>query len=371
MKLTPTGRLFLALAAAFYFAALTSQSSLLLLLSGVTLGCLIVNFFVARRAVKHLIIQAPTTTHLTEGEKISQPWLVTNPKKSAANFIQAESPAGILFRAAVIHGKAPANIVPDLIFKKRGIFTLSQFSLASLAPFGLIKSIRRIQLPGEVIVAPAIYHTRAPHAAGYDVMLGGKFKGQRPAASGTYFAGVRPFQDGDSLRQVHWKSSAKGQGLMVKTFEEELSGRVAFILDNGQPNAEKILDDAARAAGSAMFAALNEGHHVEAIDLARMELLLAPPFVDGAEILEFLARLPFVPTDSPNQIIPTLEQISKRSAISLVATAFTPAIADAIEHLQSHHRHVSLYLPAGSKRPSHLAGIPIFIYSEQEIIECP
>src|SRR6185437_15120944 len=103
-------------------------------------------------------------------------------------------------------------------------------------------------------------------------------------------------------------------------------------------------------------------------DLDRLDLLLVPPFADGMEILEFLARLPFAPAQTETDRLATaMDRVSKRSAVCLVATAFTPAIADAIEHLQNHHRHVSLYLPAGSKRPSHLPSIPIFIYAEKEI----
>ena len=103
-RLTTTGRLFLAMAIAFYFSALTSQSSLLLLLAGVTLGCLIINFFIARSSVKNLTINVPPVTHLCEGERLTQPWQIANAGKRPAGFIQAESPAGILFRTVAVPG---------------------------------------------------------------------------------------------------------------------------------------------------------------------------------------------------------------------------------------------------------------------------
>jgi uncharacterized protein (DUF58 family) len=183
---------------------------------------------------------------------------------------------------------------------------------------------------------------------------------------------VRPFQDGDSLKQVHWKSSAKGLGLMVKTFEEELSGRVSFILDNGQPGQAQTLDDCARAAGSLMFAAHEAGEHVEMIDLSRLEPVVVPPFADGREIFEALARLPFT-DDKPPAGKPgtALKHLSQRSAVCFVLTEFNSAIGPAIDHLLNQRRHVSIYLPAGSRRPGELPGVPVFAYSGKEIIDWP
>jgi uncharacterized protein (DUF58 family) len=369
LRLTWTGWLFLGVALVFYFAALTSQSSLLLLLTGVTLGCLAVNAVSAWRAVRSVEIHAPPSVLLCEGERLSQPWCVANGSKRGAGLLQAESTAGVLFRLRLLPAGSRADLVPDLVFGQRGVFTYAQFNLASLTPFGLVKAVRRCRLPGEVVVAPAVYSTEPPYAAGYDLTLGGKLKGHRPATSGAYFAGVRPFQDGDSLRQIHWKSSAKGQGLMVKTFEEELSGRVSFVVDSAQPGQARVFDDCARAAGSLMFAALEAGHHVEATNLHRLELLLVPPFADGREILDWLARLSLVPGNAAARPGTALELFSKRSAVCFVLTQMTPAIVSAIEHLQEHHRHISLYLPKASGLPGRLPQVPVFAYSEKEIVE--
>ena len=367
IRLTGTGGLFLAMAVVLYFSAFTSLSSLLLLLAGVVLGCLLVNLVVAWNTVRNVEIHAPPSVQICEGERLSQPWRITNHGKRAASFIQAESQAKVIFRLGALAGGAQANVVPDLVFTQRGVFPFNHFSLASIAPFGLIKAARRCQLPGEVVIGPAIYHTAIPRAAGYDVTLGGKFKGHRPTTSGTYFAGVRPFQDGDPLKQIHWKSSAKGLGLMVKTFEEELSGRISFILDNGRADRPEILDDCARAAGSLMFAALEAGHHVELIDLEGLQPLLVPPFADGGEILDALARLPLAASLSAPAPDAALDLVSKRGAICFVLTACTPAIASSIDYLLDHHRQVSLYLPAGGPPLPGPVGVPVFTYSDHAI----
>jgi uncharacterized protein (DUF58 family) len=262
---------------------------------------------------------------------------------------------------------ADARVRPELVFERRGVFNYDRFGLVSIAPFGLVKAARRCQLRGEVVVGPAIYPAALPAAAGYDVTLGGKFKGRRAANSGADFAGVRPFQDGDSLKQIHWKSSAKGLGLMVKTFEEELSGRVSFILDNGRAGRARILDDCVRAAGSLMLAALDAGHHVELIDLERLEPLLVPPSADGGGILEALARLPLASGGSARPLEAAVELVSGRSAVCFVLTELRPDLESALERLLDRHRRVSVYLPAEERRAARSFGAPVFAYSGRRI----
>ncbi len=45
------------------------------------------------------------------------------------------------------------------------------------------------------------------------------------------FAGVRPYERGDSLRHIAWKLSARGQGLLVKEFEKVVSCDVNIVLN--------------------------------------------------------------------------------------------------------------------------------------------
>jgi uncharacterized protein (DUF58 family) len=347
IRLTKTGVLFLGVLALFYFASLTSQSGLLLLPIGILLACYLINFSGAIRSLRQLEVHPPPSIHVQEGERVSQPWRITNRGHQPSGLIEAESKAGSLFRLATIGGKDTANLVPELTYQRRGVYEYGKIRLTSIFPFGLIKTARRMELPGEVVVCPAVYETHAPHASGYDVMVGGKLKGNRRTTSGSHFAGVRPHQPGDPLKHIHWKSSSKGQGLMVKTFDEELSGRISIVMDTGRAGAEDTLDDCVRAAGSLIFAALDAGHHVEWIDLARMELMLIPPFADGHEILDTLARVKAdKPTLTEEKLSQALGNISHKSAISLVLTDFTPAVWPALEQLLTHHRNVSLYMPS-------------------------
>lgn len=367
-RLTPTGWLFLGIVALLYAASITSQSGLLLVPAGVILGCLVVNLFSAWRALHRLAVTAPPTAHVVEGQRLTQPWHVRNAGRSAAAFITAQSAAGRLFKLPQLAPGMEINVVPELQFHRRGVFAHDRLGLVSTFPFGLVKVSRRLALAGEVVVHPAVYPVTTPRAAGFDVMVGGKFRGHRQTAAGDHFSGVRPHQAGDSLRQIHWASSAKGQGLMVKTFDEELSGRVAVVLDCGSSGDAKVFDDAVRAAGSLVFAALDAGHHVEWLDLATMEPDLIPPFQDGQVILDRLARLAAEAKSlEPDRLRGALERLSAKCAVHLVLTQANPAASAAVMDLRRRGRSVSVYLPVGAT--ADFGDAPVWQYREHNLAE--
>jgi uncharacterized protein (DUF58 family) len=202
-------------------------------------------------------------------------------------------------------------------------------------------------------------------------MVGGKHRGTRRTTSGTHFAGVRPLQAGDPLKQIHWKSSSKGLGLMVKTYDEELSGRVAVIIDCGHSGDEKVLDDCVRAAGSLMFAALDEGHHVEWIELSTLESHLVPPFDDGHEILDALARVEMkTGCLTETALTQAIAKVSHKSAICLVLTELNADVQKVAHDLRARNRIVSVYVPAALAAAGHresLGDAAIFEYGERLI----
>ncbi len=371
LAFTPIGFLFLAVSVSLYFSALTSQSGLLLLIIGILGGCYVVNLSAARRAVRHLEILPPASAHLAEGERLSQPWKITNASPGGAvGFIRVDSPAGGLFQIRSLSAGGSISRTPNLTFQRRGVYRHGEITITSLYPFGLVQAARRLPLSGEIIVHPALYETASPLATGYDQMVGGKHKGHRHATSGAGFAGVRPWQPGDPLKQIHWKSSSKGLGLMVKTFDEELSGRVAVIADCGASGDPDTLDDCLRAAGSLIFAALDAGHHVEWLDLGRVEAQIIPPFADGHEILDTLARIE-LDKDSlaPGRLNRALDLVSHKSAICLVLTQINAETTSRIAKMITQRRRVSLYLPAHATGVVAVAGAIVFRYSAQDIVE--
>lgn len=362
-RITPVGWLMLGLVLLLYCASITSQSGLLLVPAGILVGCLAVNVALAARALGRLEVTAPACSHVVEGQRLGQPWHVRNAGRSPIAMVTAHSAAGELFKLPHLAPGTETGLVPELQFHRRGVFAHDQLRLATAFPFGLVRVARRLALAGEVVVQPAVYPVATPRAAGFDVMVGGKFRGHRQTGAGDHFSGVRPQQPGDSLRQIHWASSAKGLGLMVKVFDEELSGRVAVVLDCGSSGDAAAFDVAVRAAGSLVFAALDAGHHVEWLDLASLEPDLIPPFADGHAILDRLARLPADPASlAPERLRDALARLSRKCAVHLVLTQVTASAQAAVAELIASSRSVTVYLPADGAAKADFAGAPVWAF---------
>lgn len=368
MRVTATGLLLAGIAVALYLASLTSQSAFLLLPVGIIGGCLFMNIFGARRSVRQVQVEPPSSTSIAEGQSLSQPWRVENTSKREVGQLTIESHGESLLQIGGIQRKAKVNIVPSRQFLRRGVYRFNQLELVSTFPFGLVKCARQVVAKGEVIVYPAIYPAPCPKAAGFDAVVGGKFHGQRRSAAGTHFAGLRPFHSGDALKQIHWKSSSKGRGLMVKTFEEELSGRVAIITDAVGIADSAALDDCLRAAGSLMFAALDAGHHVEWVNLATQMPELFPPFTDGQEILDMLARVELLEGQlEGNRLHEAVGHVSRKGALSFVLAQVNPSVEAALEQLAAQGRNVTVYLPEGMIE--NIGGaVKVVHYTAQEVL---
>ncbi len=368
--LTTQGKIMLWLCVLLYGASLTSQSGLLLLPIGLIGGCFLVNYFAAGRSVARLELIAPIHAHAAEGERLEQPWQVNNSGSRKSGFVIGESALGPLFRIVSVGARATVAVIPNLAVRQRGVYPHSEIRLSSTYPFGLIKAQQKVRIPGEVVVHPKLYDAASPRAAGLDPVVGGKHSGNRRSTDGSSFVGVRPMRPGDPFKHIHWKSSSKGQGLMVKLFQEELSGRIGFIIDCTAGPTTDALDNRLRAAGSLMFAALDEGHHIEWVDLENGKAELFPPFSDGQEILDRLARM----TPDPQildhaRMARAVDCLSRKSAVCLVVESLSDAVHQTVRQLEKSSRPVTIYLPITQARSAEIVGCSVMFYSPTEIVE--
>jgi uncharacterized protein (DUF58 family) len=333
----------------FYVASVTSQSGLLLLFIGLIGGCFAVNFTFGRRNAQSVKISAPKGVFLVEGSKASQPWRIENTSKKHLENIQIIHDGGVLFRVPLVAVGDSLSLVPDLVYPRRGVFPNTEVTISSIAPYGLLQTARHLVIDGEITVYPRIYETDSPAGKGVDLISGGRFRGGRRVSSGTHFAGVRGWQTGDSIKQVHWGTTARRGELMVKDFEEELGGRVSLILDAASGD-EVEVDNAVRAAGSIGAATLQEGHQIEFTELGNEERLRLPPFSDERELLERLARY----TPSRAEIEFGIDNLWRKSSIALVGTEFRHSWKAIFDQGRRQNRRIYLYLPAEQRVPAEI-----------------
>jgi uncharacterized protein (DUF58 family) len=330
------------------FASITSQSGLLIWVVGLIAGCLIVNALGAIRSLGRVELRVPNRIYVEEGSAPREPWQLINDGKRRAKLITVETPMHVWLAASEVPAGKTVAVAPRDRFQKRGVYALASARLISLYPFGLVKAVRSTGSDAEVLVFPKFYEAEVPAVRGLDPMLGGRHTGPGRIASGEKFAGVRPMQSSDSYKQIHWKSSAKGTGLMVKSFEEELAGRAALLVfcQKASPYSEACI----RAAGSIAHAGIEAGHQIEFQNLNDGRRVRVQPFGDTSRLLEELARYdPSAGVLNRERIAAAMAQIPKRSAIHFVLTGLDAAVEAEINKLLNAQKLVVLHLPPGMR----------------------
>lgn len=98
--------------------------------------------------------------------------------------------------------------------ERRGRVPLDRYVVATRHPLGLFRAWAVVHTPHDAIAWPApASGGRTP--PGVQTDTGGA---QDHALGDHDFAGLRPFQVGDSLRRIAWKAYARGQGLHTKQY---------------------------------------------------------------------------------------------------------------------------------------------------------
>ncbi len=366
---TKKGIVFLCLCGLLYLSATQSQSGLLFLVLGIIFGAFVLNLFMSFLLTHKVRVDMDEVIKATEGCPIPSPLKITNFSKFSLGLIEITSQHGMLMKIYSLPPKTDSHVMPEIIFPRRGIYPLRKLFLKSTYPFGLVRTTMKLSGEGEAVVFPDVFKCLPGQAAGFEPMVGGSCQDRHSSPSGFDFSGVRPMQSGDSFRHIHWKSSAKGAGMMIKEFSEELSGRLTIILDNRLSAGMELCDIAARAAGSLAFASLDAGHHVEIADPSRDETLLVPPFSTGDALLEFIARTePSPDFRLVDKVKNILEKISSRSSVIIVAVK-PEGLNEAIEYLLSQNRKVSLYVPETMKEDALPSNIKVHKYARNNIYQ--
>ena len=155
------------------------------------------------------------------------------------------------------HGAAASGEI-SLGRPPRGRFRISDAVLELGDPLGLESVALPLELPAAVVVQPRLVELQTLFSdAGRLGSDGRRLLLRRHA--GFDFHSVRGYEQGESLRRVHWPTTARRGQLMVKELEEAPHDTVAVLLDCDSAGAagtppDSSFDAAVRAAGSVLRA---------------------------------------------------------------------------------------------------------------------
>jgi uncharacterized protein (DUF58 family) len=137
---------------------------------------------------------------------------------------------------------------------RRGDRAAHRITVRSTGPLGLAARQRSFTVPGRLrTLHPFPSRKHLPSRLAVLRQLDGR-AALRTRGQGTEFDSLRDYVDGDDVRSIDWRATARRQHLVVRTWQPEQHRRIVIVVDTSRTSAGRV-DDAPRL-DAAMDAAL-------------------------------------------------------------------------------------------------------------------
>jgi uncharacterized protein (DUF58 family) len=227
----------------------------------------------------------------------------------------------------------------------RGRYAFEEVRAELADPFGLERAIVPLPAPGALLVYPRLVRLdRLFSESGARSHDGRRLLLRRH--TGFEVHGVREYEQGESLRRVHWRSTARRGQLMVKELEDAPRDEIAVLLDaDARAVVGESFEVQVRAAGSIVEAYVRRGRRaVLVVNSERREVQqVHSPAADWRRALEMLAAVEPTGTMPAARLLAEEDGPAARALELAVVTArIEPALIDRLVQRALSRRKVSL-----------------------------
>jgi uncharacterized protein (DUF58 family) len=250
----------------------------------------------------------------------------------------------------------------------RGRYAFANVRAVLEDPFGLERVEQPIAGDGTLLVYPRLVDLDRVFTEGIEAHQGRRLAMWRPA--GFDLHSVREYQQGESLRKVHWPTTARRGELMVKDFDDAARDEVAVVLDAATPSVGEPPDSSfeaqVRATGSILQAHVQAGRRSVLVvnDARRASQEVHTSGEEWRRAYELLAA---VEPDGPDPLTALLADDGSPAARALelvvVTAGLTSALADRLAQRARARRRVSVvFVDAASwAQPAHTTLEPLLL----------
>ena len=271
-----------------------------------------------------------------------------------------------------VHGQLH-HLLPMLPFQRvrrrftvicdhRGEHTFGPAHLRSGDPIGVREKFEQAREQDQLLVYPKLFRLDGLPVASR-VPLGDERSRVKLVTDPSRIAGVREYREGDPVRHIDWRATARGNALLVREFEPTSNPRVAVFLDMRPPSvasmeastdileftialgASVVADLAGRGVATGLYAS-------GAVD--DMPLARAPSTSPAAlpAMLELLAR---ATRRGPLSIVDLLTREGRRlghgASLVIVAASFPESTVVALEDLRRRMSIMALWVATDDGQP--------------------
>jgi len=238
LRLTSEGLAWLAAAAVLGLLGWSKSLNLLLMLAYVMAALLVLNGVLARMHARRVRVRRLVPRSVFAGESAETAVLVHNdhPRPATVQVADRNREWAVLDLPS---GEA-ASFASSETFPKRGRVSLPPPVAISAFPFGFLRFERLEGEDDSVAVLPALGEADAEGMRRWLLRAaGGEGQSRKVLRRATLdqadVCGVRPYRPGDSMRAVHWRSSARRRELMVREYDAAPSPDLLLVVDPWLP----------------------------------------------------------------------------------------------------------------------------------------
>lgn len=175
-----------------------------------------------------------SSNRVVRGERAEVRVTLSNPQPFGTGPLRVTEtiPRGrpLRFSVAGVRGRQHRTVAYPLPALPRGRYAVGPTTVIASDPFGLVTAESRSTDTAELIVRPETVPL-APLALPMAWRDGAATMSHSVGAGGSDDASVREYRHGDDLRKIHWRSTARSGGLMVRQEERPWHGESLILLD--------------------------------------------------------------------------------------------------------------------------------------------
>jgi uncharacterized protein (DUF58 family) len=263
-----SGCVLLGLAGFFFIAATNTLSGWLYVMSGVILALMAIALWLVRQNLRGLTVTRQVPEPVSVGDSLYLRLTLHNGSaqpKTLLKLVDRLPPALGRVRETVVVQVPPYGTAvwqDELPVTRRGIYHWQQVQLRTGAPLGLFWASQQQVVPIRAIVHPQVLPlNRCPliDQMGGDPSLQVLSQQLAQASPEGMTRSLRPYRWGDSMRLIHWRTSAKLGELRVRELETFTSGQAIVIaLDTTKDWEIEAFEQAVTAAATLYFYALRQ-----------------------------------------------------------------------------------------------------------------
>lgn len=133
---------------------------------------------------------------------------------------------------------------------RRGYIQLAGYTYHRLDPFGLFKQERTIPEPGKILVLPRLYPVEWRELNGSRKHHQGGMSSAANIGESGEFAALREYRQGDPVKHIDWKATARSGNPIVRQYRDEYFSRYGVVLDTFCDKTTQHFEDAVSVAAS-------------------------------------------------------------------------------------------------------------------------